>query len=64
MYGFFFFLFVQAAILGELFGSDKASNKLLMMYLPFLGISIMAILRGLVSYPSSTPVNTARKKRA
>ncbi|XXG82865.1 hypothetical protein AAC387_Pa10g0748 [Persea americana] len=53
----------MAAILGELVGSDKASNKLLMMYLPFLGISIMAILRGLVSCPSSTPVNTARKRK-
>ncbi|KAF2590964.1 hypothetical protein F2Q70_00038000 [Brassica cretica] len=37
------------AVLGEMLGSGKASEKLLMMYVPFMGIGILATLRGLVS---------------
>ncbi|KAJ4914452.1 hypothetical protein Rs2_00002 [Raphanus sativus] len=39
----------MAAILGEMIGSGKASERLLLMYVPFMGIGILAVLRGLVS---------------
>ncbi|ESQ36404.1 hypothetical protein EUTSA_v10008934mg [Eutrema salsugineum] len=39
----------MAAILGEVLGSGKATDRLLMMYVPFMGIGILALLRGLVS---------------
>ncbi|XP_010522329.1 PREDICTED: transmembrane protein 97 [Tarenaya hassleriana] len=61
----------MAATLGELLGSGKASDKLLMMYVPFLGFGMLAILRGLVSSSSKTTGASskrsailARKKRA
>ncbi|CAE5956596.1 unnamed protein product [Arabidopsis arenosa] len=38
----------MAAILGEMIGSGKASDRLLMMYVPFMGFGILAVLRGLV----------------
>ncbi|KAK9285720.1 hypothetical protein L1049_024919 [Liquidambar formosana] len=57
------------AILAELIGSGKASDKLVMVYFPFMGFAILAILRGLLpnssktysSHSKRTPV--ARKKR-
>ncbi|XP_077243550.1 uncharacterized protein LOC143884062 [Tasmannia lanceolata] len=50
----------MAAILGELMGSSgKASNQLLMIYLPFMGFPFIAILRGLIPNSSKTP----KKKR-
>ncbi|XWS23007.1 hypothetical protein CRYUN_Cryun29cG0084300 [Craigia yunnanensis] len=59
----------MAALLGELLGSQKASDKLLKMYSPFMGVGILALLRGLV--PQSGKASTigkrpalARKKRA
>ncbi|CAH8282991.1 unnamed protein product [Eruca vesicaria subsp. sativa] len=39
----------MAAVLGEMIGSGKASERLLMLYAPFMGIGILASLRGLVS---------------
>ncbi|XP_021908945.1 transmembrane protein 97 [Carica papaya] len=60
----------MVTILGELKGSGKASDTLMNMYLPFLGFSILAILRGLVpqSAKSATIIGKrpaiARKKRA
>ncbi|CAN4104801.1 unnamed protein product [Withania somnifera] len=38
------------AILSELKGSERASDKLLMAYYPFLGFCFLAILRGLLSH--------------
>ncbi|XWS34281.1 hypothetical protein CRYUN_Cryun21dG0027400 [Craigia yunnanensis] len=62
----------MAAILGEMLGSLKASDKLLMMYSPFLGFGVLALMRGLLQVPQSgKPAPTigkgpalARKKRA
>ncbi|KAL0865496.1 hypothetical protein Bca101_044614 [Brassica carinata] len=51
----------MAAILGEMIGSGKASERLLMMYVPFMGIGILAVLRGLVS--SSTKSSGSGGKR-
>ncbi|XWS69530.1 hypothetical protein CRYUN_Cryun04dG0186900 [Craigia yunnanensis] len=39
----------MTAILGEMIGSEKASDKLVMMYSPFWGFGVLALLRGLVS---------------
>ncbi|XAR55393.1 hypothetical protein NMG60_11035454 [Bertholletia excelsa] len=57
------------AILAEMMGSGKASEKLLMMYCPFLGFGLLATLRGLfVHSGKSSPVARrtvlTRKKRA
>ncbi|KAL7000156.1 hypothetical protein U1Q18_001306, partial [Sarracenia purpurea var. burkii] len=58
-----------AAILAELMGSNKASDKLLMTYFPFMGLAVLAILRGLLtnSGKSSTAgrrPGSNKKKRA
>ncbi|CAL5342440.1 hypothetical protein ACSBR2_027677 [Camellia fascicularis] len=59
----------MAAILSELMRSNKASDKLLMMYSPFMGFAVLAILRGLLTHSGKTtaagkrPVLN-RKKRA
>lgn len=59
----------MVAILSELIGSGRASEKLLMVYYPFFGIAILALLRGLL--PASCKTTTmgkrpaaSRKKRA
>ncbi|GAB2285284.1 hypothetical protein Dimus_019738 [Dionaea muscipula] len=57
------------AILSELIGSGRASDKLMMMYSPFMGLAVLAVLRGLVSASSKTAIlgkrpMLARKKRA
>ncbi|XP_057979233.1 uncharacterized protein LOC131165430 [Malania oleifera] len=61
----------MVAILAELSGSRKASEKLLMMYYPFAGFAVLAILRGLVLPSGKSATSTigrrpmlARKKRA
>ena len=35
-------------------GSHKASDKLLMVYFPFLGFGVLAILRGLMPHSGRT----------
>lgn len=67
----FFFSF-QVAILSEIVGSGKASDKLLTMYFPFLGLGVLAILRGLLPQSGKTASSSTvgkgpslgRKKRA
>ncbi|XP_010469599.1 PREDICTED: transmembrane protein 97 [Camelina sativa] len=59
----------MAAILGEMIGSGKASEKLLMVYVPFMGVGVLALLRGLLSQPNNgavgkRPIVLARRKRA
>ncbi|XVE74485.1 hypothetical protein DITRI_Ditri12bG0020300 [Diplodiscus trichospermus] len=59
----------MTALLGELLGSQKASDKLLKMYSPFMGLGVLALLRGLVPHSSKVPTigkrpALARKKRA
>ncbi|KAK4577296.1 hypothetical protein RGQ29_027710 [Quercus rubra] len=44
----------MVTILSELIGSHKASDKLLMMYFPFLGFGVLAILRGLMPHSGRT----------
>lgn len=56
--------------MSELVGSQKASDKLLKLYFPFVGFGVLAMLRGLV--PSSSRSTSdigkrsgvGRKKRA
>ncbi|GMJ13405.1 hypothetical protein like AT2G32380 [Hibiscus trionum] len=60
----------MTALLGELLGSQKASDKLLTMYSPFMGLGVLALLRGLVPHSGASlgagkkPGALARKKRA
>ncbi|XP_004515073.1 uncharacterized protein [Cicer arietinum] len=60
----------MVAVLSELTGSKKASEKLLTMYFPFMCLGILATLRGLLSNSSKTGSAfgkrsaLARKKRA
>ncbi|XWS64102.1 hypothetical protein CRYUN_Cryun06bG0158100 [Craigia yunnanensis] len=59
----------MTALLGEMLGSQKASDILLMMYSPFMGLGILALLRGLVPQSGKAPTigkrhALARKKRA
>ncbi|PIA27530.1 hypothetical protein AQUCO_07700064v1 [Aquilegia coerulea] len=60
----------MVAILAELNGSQKASDKLLMIYAPFLGFALLAVLRGLFPASRKTTLShgarssVARKKRA
>ncbi|VVA90056.1 unnamed protein product [Arabis nemorensis] len=51
----------MAAILGEMIGSGKASDKLLMMYVPFMVIGILAVLRGLVSRSSKNTGSVGKR---
>ncbi|KAE8075724.1 hypothetical protein FH972_014417 [Carpinus fangiana] len=44
----------MVAILSELLGSGKASDKLLMMYFPLLGLGVLAILRGLLPHSGNS----------
>uniref|UniRef100_A0A7C9CL59 EXPERA domain-containing protein n=1 Tax=Opuntia streptacantha TaxID=393608 RepID=A0A7C9CL59_OPUST len=59
----------MVAILSELIQSSKASEKLLMVYYPFLGLAVLAVLRGLLPVSCKTATFSkrpvpARKKRA
>ncbi|KAI8551916.1 hypothetical protein RHMOL_Rhmol06G0224200 [Rhododendron molle] len=51
---------MRVAILSEMVGSQKASDKLLMIYFPFMGFAVLAILRGLLPYSGKT---TAARRR-
>lgn len=59
----------MVAILSEMMWSGKASEKLIMVYSPFMGLAVLAILRGLLPHSGKTtaigkrPVLN-RKKRA
>lgn len=62
-------LTAMVVILTELTASGKASDTLIRIYLPFLGLSVLAILRGLLSHPGKSSATgkrpvTNRKKRA
>ncbi|XP_034208353.1 sigma intracellular receptor 2-like [Prunus dulcis] len=48
------FYTTMAAILAELIGSGKASNKMLKLYYPAMGFALLAILQGLLPPPSAT----------
>ncbi|KAB2041525.1 hypothetical protein ES319_D02G153300v1 [Gossypium barbadense] len=52
----------MTALLGELMGSQKASDKLLTVYSPFMGLGVLAFLRGLV--PNSGKALTIGKRPA
>ncbi|XP_022735407.1 uncharacterized protein LOC111288689 [Durio zibethinus] len=52
----------MAALLGELLGSPKATDKLLKVYCPFMGVGVLALLRGLV--PQSVQDPTIGKRTA
>ncbi|XP_010276012.1 PREDICTED: transmembrane protein 97 [Nelumbo nucifera] len=54
-------LSTMVAILGELMGSGKTSDKLLKMYFPFLGFTVLAILRGVV--PQSNKASSDKLSR-
>ncbi|KAJ4730021.1 Transmembrane protein 97, predicted [Melia azedarach] len=54
----------MTAILAELKGSGKASDKLMMMYVPFMGLGVLAILRGLMGQCSKTTTSTIGKRPA
>ncbi|XP_076935556.1 uncharacterized protein LOC143602269 isoform X1 [Bidens hawaiensis] len=62
-------LTAMVAILSEMVGSGKASEKLLLMYYPFLGFAVLAILRGLLPLSGKSNATATRtvliwKKRA
>ncbi|KAG5545533.1 hypothetical protein RHGRI_017887 [Rhododendron griersonianum] len=50
----------MVAILSEMVWSQKASDKLLMIYFPFMGFAVLAVLRGLLPYSGKT---TAARRR-
>ncbi|CAH9121177.1 unnamed protein product [Cuscuta epithymum] len=54
----------MVAILAEQMQSNRASEKLLMMYYPFLGFAFLAIFRGLVPISKRPVVALSRKKKA
>ncbi|KAI4322546.1 hypothetical protein L6164_022228 [Bauhinia variegata] len=60
----------MAAVLSEMMGSKKASDKLMSLYFPFMGVGVLAILRGLLPHSTRTFSSNgkrpliARKKRA
>ena len=54
----FLILFMlQVAVLAELMLSSRITNVLMMMYLPFLGFAILAILRGLLPCSRQNKMN-------
>ncbi|CAH2059797.1 unnamed protein product [Thlaspi arvense] len=61
----------MSAILGEMIGSGRATETLLMVYLPFMGFGVLALLRGLLSQSNKSgssvgkrPVILSRRKRS
>ncbi|VFQ62178.1 unnamed protein product [Cuscuta campestris] len=53
----------MVAILAEQTQSKRASDKLLMMYYPFLGFAVLAMLRGLLHVSKRPVVALSRKKK-
>ncbi|CAL0333917.1 unnamed protein product [Lupinus luteus] len=53
----------MVAILSELTGSNKASETLLKMYYPFMGLGVLAILRALLGH-SSKKISAHSKRSA
>ncbi|XP_050206973.1 uncharacterized protein LOC126656446 isoform X1 [Mercurialis annua] len=51
----------MGALLAELKGAGKASDKMLMIYSPCMGFGILAILRGLI--PLSSKIDSAARKK-
>ncbi|KAL9665373.1 hypothetical protein QQ045_020792 [Rhodiola kirilowii] len=49
------------AILADMLGSGKASDKLLGLYYPFLGLAVLSILRGLVPTATKTTSGSGRR---
>nr|XP_043613736.1 sigma intracellular receptor 2-like [Erigeron canadensis] len=62
LYGVYFFT-ALVAILFELVGSGKASQKLLLFYFTFLGFAILSILRGFLPLSSKLKVVSERPRR-
>ncbi|KAJ7981303.1 transmembrane protein 97-like [Quillaja saponaria] len=54
----------MVAILSDMIRSKKASDTLLMIYYPFLGLSVLAILRGLLPHSSRTTSNIGKRPAA
>ncbi|XP_031253255.1 sigma intracellular receptor 2-like [Pistacia vera] len=54
----------MAAVLADLFGSGKASDELIMVYFPFMGLGVLAILRGLLGNPAKTTTLNIGKRSA
>ncbi|EEF38188.1 sigma intracellular receptor 2 [Ricinus communis] len=54
----------MVAIVAELIGSGRASDKLMMIHAPCLGIGLLAILRGLVPHSGNTASAMGKRKRA
>ncbi|GMH11033.1 hypothetical protein Nepgr_012874 [Nepenthes gracilis] len=59
----------MVAIMSEMIGSRRGSEKMMMMYFPFMCLAALAVLRGTFSPPSKTSIigkrpALARKKRA
>ncbi|XP_022135606.1 transmembrane protein 97-like [Momordica charantia] len=59
----------MSAIMGEMVGSNRASNTLLTIYFPFFGLGALATLRGLVACSNKANIigagqSNVRKKRA
>ncbi|XP_044355544.1 sigma intracellular receptor 2 [Triticum aestivum] len=57
-----------SAILGDMFGSGKATPRLLQLYVPFIVFAVTAVLRGLCScsvpFTAVTSAASAQKKKA
>uniref|UniRef100_A0A7N0TU78 EXPERA domain-containing protein n=1 Tax=Kalanchoe fedtschenkoi TaxID=63787 RepID=A0A7N0TU78_KALFE len=51
----------MVAILAEMLGSGRASDKLLSLYYPFLGLAVLSILRGLVPTSSKPALSSGRR---
>ncbi|KAH7533052.1 hypothetical protein FEM48_Zijuj04G0089000 [Ziziphus jujuba var. spinosa] len=49
-------------ILSELLWSGKASDKMIMAYSPFMGLGVLATLRGLLPHPTTKTTSTDGKK--
>ncbi|XP_048562023.1 sigma intracellular receptor 2-like [Triticum urartu] len=58
-----------SAILGDMLGSGKATLRLLQLYVPFIVVAVIAVLRGLCSWSAplaaaTSVASSAQKKKA